>query len=136
MVKKISHIGIASRSIAKMAEFYRELGLEVDTVEVNSEQKVKLALIRIGESAIELLEPTDDGSPIRKFLDRRGEGIHHISLQVEDLKETLARLKKRKVRLIDEEPRKGADGQLIGFVHPQSTGGVLIELCQKRGNAG
>lgn len=133
MIKKIAHIGIAARSIDDAVGFYRELGLEIDTVEVNRDQKVKVALIRVGESAIELIESTDEESPINRFIERRGEGIHHISLQVENLKGMLERLKERRIRLVDEEPRQGADGQLIAFVHPQATGGVLIELCQKRG---
>lgn len=130
MIKKIAHVAIATRSIAVMAEFYKTLGLEVDSVEVVKDQKVKVALMRVGDSAIELVEPTEENSIISRFIDKRGEGIHHISLEVDDIQQHLDILKSKDIRLIDEKPRVGADDQLIAFVHPESTGGVLVELCQ------
>ncbi len=130
MVKRILHVGIATESIAVTSEFYKNLGLDVDYTEVRREDGVRVAVLRTGDSAIEILEPIDEESPVRRFLDRRGEGIHHIALEVDDLEGELRKLKARGVRLVDECPREGADGRMIAFVHPQSTGGVLIELCR------
>lgn len=134
MVKRIAHVAIATRSIAVTSEFYKNLGLEVDSIEVVKDQKVKVALLTAGDSAIELLEPTEEGSPISDFLEERGEGIHHISFEVEDLKSELEKLKAGNVKLIDEKPRVGAGGCRIAFIHPHSTGGVLVELCQSEEN--
>lgn len=131
MIKKIAHVGIATRSIAVMSEFYKGLGLEIDAIETKKEHKVKAAIMRAGESAIELLEGTSDDSPVSRFIDKHGEGIHHISLEVDDLQGMLVKLKERGVKLIDERPRRGADGKIVAFVHPHSTGGVLVELCQE-----
>lgn len=128
--KRIAHVAIATRSIAVTAEFYKQLGLELDGIEVVADQKVKVAVMKLGDSAIELIEPVTDDSPISKFLEKRGEGLHHISLEVEDLAKQLEQLKSRDVRLIDEQARVGAEGRLIAFIHPDSTGGVLVELCQ------
>ncbi len=130
MTKRIAHVAIATRSIAVTAEFYKILGLELDAIEVVPEQKVKVAVLNIGDSAIELIEPTQSDSPISRFLEKRGEGLHHISLEVEDLHAYLKDLKDRNIRLIDEKPRMGAEGRLIAFIHPDSTGGVLVELSQ------
>ncbi len=130
MIRRIAHIAIATDSIAVTSQFYKSLGLELDRVEVVSDQKVKVAVMRIGDSAIEFIEPTDFDSPIRGFLSKRGSGLHHISLQVDDLASSLEDLKARNVRLIDEHPRVGAGGRLIAFIHPDSTGGVLIELTE------
>ncbi len=129
---KIDHIGIATRGIDAAARFYRDaLGLDVAETEEVAEQKVRVAMLLIGESRIELLEATSEDSPISRFLEKRGPGIHHIAVRVEDIRAALANLKQKGARLIDEEPRKGAGGCLVAFVHPSSTGGVLIELVQK-----
>ena len=129
---KIDHIGIATHSIDEAAILWRKaLGLEIAEPEEVAEQKVRVAMLGIGESRIELLEATSDDSPISKFLERRGPGIHHVAVRVEDIRETLAELKQKGARLIDAEPRMGAGGCLVAFVHPSSTGGVLLELVQQ-----
>ena len=128
---KIDHIGIATRGIDDAAKFYRDvLGLEVGETEEVAEQKVRVAMLPIGESRIELLEATSEDSPISRFLEKRGPGIHHIAVRVDDIRAALADLKQKGARLIDEEPRHGAGGCLVAFVHPSSTGGVLLELVQ------
>lgn len=131
MLTKINHIGIAVNSIDKSVAFYRDqLGMTFEGTEVVEEQKVKVAFFQIGESRIELLEPTADDSPVAKFLAKNGEGIHHMAYDVDDINTTLANLKQQGVRLIDETPRKGAHDSLIAFLHPKVTGGVLTEICQ------
>lgn len=131
MLKKINHIGIAVNSIEDSLAFYRDqLGMAFEGTEVVAEQKVKVAFFQIGESRIELLEPTADDSPVAKFLAKNGEGIHHMAYDVDDINTTLASLKEQGVRLIDETPRKGAHDSLIAFLHPKVTGGVLTEICQ------
>ena len=111
--------------------FYRDaLGLDVTDPEEVAEQKVRIAMLSIGESRIELLEATSEDSPISKFLEKRGPGIHHIAVRVDDIRAVLAELRQKGARLIDEEPRTGAGGCLVAFVHPSSTGGVLLELVQ------
>ncbi|MHA2310131.1 MAG: methylmalonyl-CoA epimerase [Candidatus Thorarchaeota archaeon] len=131
-VEKIEHIGIAVESIEEMLPYYREgLGLEYGGEEVVEEQKVRVAFFGIGESSIELLEPTSEDSPIAKFLAKRGPGIHHIAVRVDNIEQALKRHEKSGARLIDREPRLGAHNMRIAFVHPKSTGGVLVELCQK-----
>jgi methylmalonyl-CoA/ethylmalonyl-CoA epimerase len=128
---KIDHIGIATRGIQDAITFYRDvLGLDVTETEEVAEQKVRVAMLPIGESRIELLEATSADSPISRFLEKRGPGIHHIAVRVDDLRVALADLKQSGARLIDEEPRPGAGGCLVAFVHPSSTGGVLLELVQ------
>ncbi len=130
MIKRIAHVGIATRSIAATREFYNYLGLEFDSVEVVEDQKVKVAILEVGDSAIELIEATQEDSLIKRFIDKRGAGLHHITLEVDNLETQLAFLRENGVKLIDEKPRQGAEGSLIAFVHPDSTGGVLIELSQ------
>ncbi len=128
---KIEHLGIATRRIDEAVEFWRDaLGLEVVETEEVPEQKVRVAMLPIGESRIELLEPTCEDSPISKFLEKRGPGIHHIAVRVDDIHGALARLRASGARLLYEEPRVGAGGSLIAFVHPTSTNGVLLELVQ------
>ncbi len=128
---KIDHIGIATRGIQDAMTFYVDaLGLRVAETEEVAEQKVRVAMIPIGESRIELLEATSADSPIARFLEKRGPGIHHIAVRVDDIHVALAELKQKGARLIDEEPRKGAGGCLVAFVHPSSTGGVLLELVE------
>jgi methylmalonyl-CoA/ethylmalonyl-CoA epimerase len=131
MPKKISHIGIAVENIEAALPFYRDvLGLEFEGTEVVAEQKVKVAFLLIGESRIELLEPTSADSPVAKFLEKNGPGIHHLAYQVEGLEARLASLKGQGVRLIDESPRLGAHRARIAFLHPKASGGVLTELCE------
>jgi methylmalonyl-CoA/ethylmalonyl-CoA epimerase len=129
---KIDHIGIATRGIEEAMTFYRDvMGLDVGEIEEVAEQKVRVAMLPIGESRIELLEATSEDSPISRFLEKRGPGIHHIAVSVDDIRAALANLSAKGARLIDEEPRHGANGCLVAFVHPSSTGGVLLELVQK-----
>ena len=128
---KINHLGIATKGIDEALKFWAEsLGLENIHTETVEDQKVRVAMLPLGESRIELLEPTSEDSPISKFLEKRGGGIHHIAVEVEDIAAALARLKSQGARLIDEEPRIGAEGCLVAFVHPSSAGGVLLELVQ------
>jgi methylmalonyl-CoA/ethylmalonyl-CoA epimerase len=131
MGMKIEHIGIATHRIDDALRFWRDaLGLEVKHTEVVEEQGVRVAMLPVGDPRIELLEPTGDSSPVAKFLEKRGPGIHHVAVRVPDIRGALARLKAEGARLIDEEPRTGAGGCLIAFVHPASSGGVLIELVE------
>ena len=129
---KIDHIGIATRGIDEAAKFWRiALGVSAIETEEVGEQKVRVAMLPIGESRIELLEATSDDSPISKFIEKRGPGIHHLAINVDNIHTALAQLKQNGARLIDTEPRRGAGGCLVAFVHPSSTGGVLLELVQK-----
>ena len=129
---KINHLGIATRGIEEALKFWEDaLGLENVHTEVVEDQKVRVAMLPLGESRIELLEPTSEDSPISKFLEKRGGGIHHIAVEVEDIRAALAKLKRAGARLIDEEPRTGAEGCLVAFVHPASANGVLLELVQE-----
>jgi methylmalonyl-CoA epimerase len=128
---KINHLGIATKGIDEALKFWGDaLGLENVHTEVVEDQKVRVAMLPIGESRIELLEPTSEDSPISKFLEKRGGGIHHIAVEVEDIEKALAQLKAKGMRLIDETPRVGAEGCLVAFVHPSSANGVLLELVQ------
>lgn len=130
---KINHLGIATKGIDEALKFWADaLGLENVHTETVEDQKVRVAMLPIGESRVELLEPTSDDSPISKFLEKRGGGIHHIAVEVEDIEAVLARLRAQNMRLIDESPRIGAEGCLVAFVHPSSTNGVLLELVQTR----
>jgi methylmalonyl-CoA/ethylmalonyl-CoA epimerase len=131
MKATLDHIGIAVANVADALAFYRDaLGLEVETPEEVPSQRVRAYFIPTGESAVELLEPTADDSPIARFIAKRGPGLHHITLRVDDLVAALAELKARGVRLIDEAPRPGAHGSLVAFIHPASAHGVLVELKQ------
>jgi methylmalonyl-CoA/ethylmalonyl-CoA epimerase len=131
MTNKINHIGIAVHSIENSLPFYRDvLGMVYEGAEEVAEQKVKVAFLAIGESRIELLEPTAPDSPVARFLEKNGEGTHHIAYEVDDLVAALATLKAQGVRLIDVAPRSGAHGTSIAFLHPKASGGVLTELCQ------
>jgi methylmalonyl-CoA/ethylmalonyl-CoA epimerase len=128
---KIYHRGIATKGIDDALAFWVDaLGLENVHTEIVEDQKVRVAMLPIGESRIELLEPTSDDSPISKFLEKRGSGIHHIAVKVDDIEASLAKLKANGTRLIDETPRVGAEGCLVAFVHPSSANGVLLELVQ------
>lgn len=128
---KINHLGIATKNIDEALKFWRDaLGLENVHSETVADQKVRVAMLPVGETNIELLEPTSADSPISKFLEKRGAGIHHIAVEVADIHQTLAQLKTAGAKLIDHEPRIGAHNCLIAFVHPQSANGVLLELVQ------
>ncbi len=130
---KINHLGIATKGIDEALKFWEDaLGLENVHTEIVEDQKVRVAMLPIGESRIELLEPTSDDSPIAKFLEKRGGGIHHIAVEVDNIEESLAKLKAEGMRLIDEKPRIGAEGCLVAFVHPSSANGVLLELVQSQ----
>ncbi len=126
----IDHLGIAVRSLAKARAFYEQLGLSVMAEEVVEQEKVKLAMVPLSESRIELLEPTTTDSAVARFLEKRGEGLHHVALRVTDLNATFERLKAAGTRFISDEIKVGAGGHLYVFVHPSSAGGVLLELCE------
>lgn len=131
MLQKINHIGIAVQSLDATLPFYREvLGMIFKDEEEVAEQMVKVAMLQVGESKIELLEPTDPASPIAKFLEKNGPGIHHIAYEVEDIEAAITRMLAQGARMIDTLPRNGAHGTRIAFVHPKSSNGVLTELCQ------
>ncbi len=127
----IEHIGIAVNSLEEAIPFWEEkLGLKCYKIEEVKEQKVKTAFFQIGQSKIELLESTDPDGPIGKFIEKKGEGIHHLAIAVKDIQQNLTELASKDVQLIDKTPRKGAEGLDIAFVHPKSTHGVLLELCE------
>lgn len=126
----IEHIGIAVKSIEEALPFFEGvLGLKCYNIEEVADQKVKTAFLKLGQTKLELLEPTSDESPIAKFLEKRGEGIHHIAFAVENSTEALKEAEAKGVRLIDKQSRKGAEGLNIGFLHPKSCHGLLLELC-------
>jgi len=127
---KLDHIGIAVRSL-DAAKIYESLGLKVDHVETVDTQKVRTAFLSGGDSNLELLEPVSDDSPIAKFIEKRGEGIHHICLRVDDIEAELAKLKAEGYRLVNESPVPGAHGCRVAFLHPSAGNGVLIELSEK-----
>jgi methylmalonyl-CoA/ethylmalonyl-CoA epimerase len=132
MLNKISHIGVAVASLDETIPFYRDqLGMVFKGTEEVAEQKVKVAFFQIGASKIELLEPTASDSPVAKFLEKNGPGIHHIAYEVADIEAAIARLEADGARMIDRTPRCGAHGARIAFVHPKASGGVLTELCQE-----
>jgi len=131
--KQIAHIGVAVHSIEDSLPFYTELlGLTLEKVEEVESEQVKVAFLQIGESRIELLEPLSDASAIHSFLEKKGEGIHHMALEVEDIEQRLENLKTNGIRLINEEPKLGANNSQIAFLHPKSTNGVLFELCEHK----
>ena len=128
---KIDHIGIAVKSLSEAVKVYEQaVGLKLTGYDEVDEQGVRIAMLDIGESRIELLEPTRPDSPIEKFMTRRGEGLHHIAVRVDNIEQALERLKKAGVRLIDEKPKQGAHNTRIAFIHPASTHGVLMELVE------
>lgn len=132
MIKKIDHIGIAVRNIDSRIESLKKIFEFSDFyLEVVEEQKVQIATFKVGDIKIELIEPTSEDSPIHKFLEKRGEGIHHIAFEVKGIAEELERLSKANIRLINQIPTKGANNMQIAFLHPKSTYGILIELCEK-----
>ena len=128
---KIEHIGIATHKIDDALPFWRDaLGLRVVEREEIAEQGVRVAMLPVGEPRVELLEPTSEASPVAKFLEKRGPGIHHIAVRVDDIRASLQRLKEQGARLIDDAPRVGVGGSLVAFVHPSAAGGVLLELVE------
>ena len=131
MLTKINHIGIAVKSLNDTIPFYRDnLGMALAGIEEVAEQKVRVAMLQVGESMIELLEPTSEDSPVARFIEKNGTGIHHIAYEVADIEAAIATLVGDGVRMIDEKPRHGAHGALIAFIHPKTSNGVLSELCQ------
>lgn len=132
MVHKVDHIGVAVANLDEALKLYRDvLGLNLAGTEVVEQQKVKVAFLPVGDTEVELLESTDPEGPIAKFIEKRGEGIQHIALRVDDIDAALDEMRAKGIRLIDEKPRYGAGGAKIAFLHPKSTGGVLIELCER-----
>ncbi|WP_066060742.1 methylmalonyl-CoA epimerase [Neobacillus soli] len=137
MIKKVDHIGIAVKSLEQTLPFYTEtLNLPLIGIEEVDSQKVRVAFLQAGETKIELLEPTSDESAIAKFIEKRGEGIHHVALGVESIEERIIEMNEKGIRMIDEQPRLGAGGAHIAFMHPKSTSGVLYELCEMIGKKG
>jgi len=133
MFKRIAHIGIAVKDIgASSALFHKLLGKAPDHTEDLPEHRVRTAMFTVGDSQLELTEATDPSSPIARFVQKRGEGVHHISFIVDDLKSEVARLRGLGFQLIDEQPSLGADGYYVVFLHPKSTNGVLVEVSQKK----
>ena len=132
MLKKIDHFGVAVRELEKALGIYRDgLGLEVDGVEEIPQEGVRVAFLPIGETRLELLEPTSESSPVARFLEKRGEGLHHVCFQVDGLERQIPDLRARGLELLPGYPRQGAEGERVAFFHPRSTGGVLIELREK-----
>ena len=131
-LKNIDHIGIAVKSIDEALKFWQDtMGIKCHGVEEVAEQKVKTAFLPVDDTEFELLEGTAEDSPVTKFIEKKGEGIQHIAIRVDNIEEALKELKEKGVRLIDETPRYGAGGAKIAFVHPKASGGVLLELCQR-----
>jgi len=131
MLTKINHIGIAVQSLDSAIPFYRDnLGMAFAGIEEVPEQKVRVAMLKVGESKIELLEPTSLDSPVAKFIEKNGVGIHHIAYEVNDIEAAIAKLLSDGARMVDDKPRNGAHGTRIAFIHPKSSLGVLTELCQ------
>ena len=128
----IEHIGIAVKDLQASIKFYENVfGLKCYTIEEVKDQKVKTAFFKVGQTKIELLESTEPDGPIAKFIEKKGEGIHHIAFAVDDVEASLKEMESKGVQLIDKQPRKGAEELSIAFLHPKSTGGVLIELCEE-----
>lgn len=137
MIKKVDHIGIAVRSLEHTLPFYTDvLNLPLLGIEVVETQLVRVAFLEAGGTKLELLEPTSEESTIAKFIEKRGEGIHHVALGVVSIKERISEMKEKGIRMIDDQPRPGAGGANIAFMHPKSTSGVLFELCEKKGMKG
>ena len=134
MIKKVDHIGIAVRSIDAVLPFYTDvLGLPLLRVEEVESEKLKVAFLKAGETKLELLEPTSEESTVAKFIEKRGEGIHHVALGVDSIEERIKELKEKGVRMVNDAPKIGAGGAHVAFMHPKSSNGVLYELCEKKG---
>jgi len=131
--KRIEHIGIAVKNLEESVKYYENVfGLKCYAIEEVKDQKVRTAFFKIGETKLELLESTDPNSPIAKFIEKKGEGVHHIAFAVNNLDSSLTEVSGKGIQLIDKQPRKGAEGLDIAFLHPKSTFGVLTELCEKK----
>ncbi|MDQ0183811.1 methylmalonyl-CoA epimerase [Cytobacillus sp. FSL W7-1323] len=134
MIKKIDHIGIAVRSLAQSLPFYTEtLQLPLLGIEEVKSEGIKVAFIQIGETKLELLEPQTDESAVAKFIAKRGEGLHHVALGVHSIQERIEEMKTKGIQMIQDQPKLGAGGASVAFMHPKSTGSVLYELCEKKG---
>jgi len=132
MYRRITHIGVAVRDLRNATELFSKLlGVKEGLTEHVAEQKVKATFFRIGDGGIELLEPTGPDSAIAKFIEKRGEGVHHLSFEVDDLEDEIERLKKEGFMMVDDKPRVGADGYRVAFLHPKTTNGVLVEISEK-----
>lgn len=132
MYKRLTHVGIAVKKLENSSELFSKLlNTNCEHTEEVTEQKVRVSFFRIGDGGIELLEPTGADSPIARFIEKRGEGVHHLSFEVDDLEAEIARLKQEGFQMIDEKPRVGADAYRVAFLHPKSTNGVLVEISQK-----
>ncbi|TKC19827.1 methylmalonyl-CoA epimerase [Robertmurraya kyonggiensis] len=133
MIKKVDHIGIAVRSLEEALPFYTEiLGLEVQAIEEVESERVKVAFIKIGETKLELLEPTGPDSSIALHIEKRGEGIHHVALGVDSIDERIKEMQEKGIQMLQDKAKSGAGGALVAFMHPKSTGRVLYEFCEKR----
>lgn len=131
MIKKINHIAIAVKNIEESARFYEQvLGLALSGTETVPEQKTKAGFLKIGETNIELVQPAGPDSPIAKFIETRGQGIHHICFEVDDLESEVKEYLKKGAVMVDQQPKRGAHGTKVAFIHPKSSGSVLIELCE------
>lgn len=134
MIKKVDHIGIAVRSLEKALPFYVDiLSLPLLGIEEVESEMVKVAFLQTGNAKLELLEPTSIDSPIAKFIEKRGEGIHHVALGVDSIEARIQEMKEQGIRMIQDTPKVGAGGALVAFMHPKSTGGILYELCERKG---
>jgi methylmalonyl-CoA epimerase len=132
-VTKLDHIGIAVKNMDEALAFYRDtLGISPASEEIIEEQKVKVAFLPLGDTELELLESTSPDGPVAKFIEKRGEGIQHIALRVENIEEALKELKEKDFRLIDQQPRYGAGNARIAFLHPKATGGILLEISERK----
>jgi len=131
-ISHIEHIGIAVKDLQTAIPYYEDvLGLKCYNIEAIADQKVKTAFFKVGETKLELLEPTSEESAVAKFIEKKGEGVHHIAFRVDDVAKALAECESKGVQLIDKAPRKGAEGLNIAFLHPKSTAGVLMEFCEE-----
>ena len=133
MFNKVEHIGIAIKNLDNSQELFKKLfGKDAYKVETVESEGVKTLFFQLGETKIELLEANNDNSPISKFIEKRGEGIHHIAFDVDDIEQEIDRLKKEGFQVLNETPKAGADNKIVAFLHPKSTNGVLVELCQEK----
>jgi len=128
-IKRIAHLGVAVQDLESAMKFFTE-GLPLEVTHTEDYQGMKIAFIPIGDSSVELLQDVSGASAVKKFVDKNGEGIHHIAYEVDDIYEAIAELKAKGIRLIDETPRQGAHGMSVAFIHPKATHGILMELCQ------
>ena len=136
MIKKVDHIGIAVKSLEQALPFYTDvLKLPLVGIEEVESEKVKVAFLKAGETKLELLEPTSNDSAIARFIEKKGEGIHHVALGVDSIQERINEMKTNGIRMIHEVPKIGAGGAQVAFMHPKSTGSILFELCEKNGEA-